>query len=256
MKITAILPVSRPQYLDRVLESLKNQTLKPNNLLVVFDGQDSEFIDVRNKIVGQPYELVLCVKSRNDRMALSIPDRRVNIAAIHNQIKTIIGDTDWIFGIEDDGVLPPSALADLFRMTKTCKNVGMVTGVELGRWGVKYVGAWRVNDVNDASELTSVENKVAEAPLIEEIDACGLYCALIRADQYKEHTFTFRNGLGPDVNLGIFIRQRGYKNYINWNIPVIHLNRVENQEIEIHPSEQSKIVKLKLLHGNIWQSYR
>lgn len=256
MKITAILPVSRPQYLDRVLESLKNQTLKPNNLLVVFDGHDSQFIEVRNKVAEQQYELVLCVKSCNDRMALSIPDRRVHIAAIHNQIKTIIGDTDWIFSIEDDGVLPPNALADLFRMTKTCKNLGIATGVELGRWGVKYVGAWRVNDVNDASELSSIDNRIAEAPLIEEIDACGLYCALIRADQYKEHTFTFRNGLGPDVNLGIFIRQRGYNNYVNWSIPVIHLNRVEGHEIEIHPSETAKSVKLRLLHGNIWQSYR
>lgn len=255
MNITTILPVSRIQYLDRVLESLLAQTYKPNNLIVVFDGPDSQFVEVRNKIVGLDYDTVRCVKSRHDRLAFAIPDRRLHIVDIHKQIQEIIEDTDWIFSIEDDGILPPDALHKLVKIVKQYEDVGMVTGVELGRWGVPYVGAWKVDNIHDSREMYSMENKCPDGG-VEEIDACGLYCALIRAGKYKQHAFTTQNGSGPDVNLGLYLRREGYHNYIDWSIPVIHLNYMNGQEIEISPLGESKLVKLKLLHGNIWQSYR
>src|SRR5690606_32087747 len=110
----------------------------------------------------------------------AIIDRRRHITNIHNQLKELIGDADWIFSIEDDGILPNDALEKLIQVTKK-PNVGMVTGVELGRWGVPYVGAWMSDDVNKTTQLTSLENKTG-SDLVEEIDACGLYCALINAE--------------------------------------------------------------------------
>ena len=65
MTITTILPVSRVKYLDRVLESLLKQTHKPNNLIVIFDGSDEDFVTVRNKILELDFEQKLCVKSTN-----------------------------------------------------------------------------------------------------------------------------------------------------------------------------------------------
>ena len=256
MKITAVLPISRTRYLDRVLDSLNSQTVKPQNLLVVFDGDNRDYIEVRNKIVSQKYEQVTCVKSRSNRLAFNIPDRRLHIVDIHEQFKEILGDeSEWIFSIEDDGILPPNALESLMKIVESYDDVGMATGVELGRWGVPYVGAWKVDNPNDARLLRSLENKTPDGG-VEEIDACGLYCALIRADKYKSHTFTCANGLGPDVNLGLHLRRQGYKNYIDWGVPVLHLNERQGEEIEISPFGESKVVNLKLLTGNIWQSYR
>lgn len=252
MKITTILPVSRTQYLDRVLESLVKQTHKPNNLLVIFDGDDKDYAEVRNKIVSLKFEMVLCIRSRSNTLAFNIPDRRLHIVALHQHFKEIIDDTDWIFSIEDDGILPPDALERLVKVVENNDDVGMATGVELGRWGLPYVGAWRVDNVNDLKEITSIENHASETPFVEEIDASGLYCALIRAGKYKVHEFTARNGLGPDVNLGLFLRKEGYHNYIDWGIHVTHLNFMNGKEIEISPLDESKIVKMKLLHGNIW----
>lgn len=254
MKITAILPVSRTKYLDRVIESLENQTHKPNNLLVIFDGPQEEFVEVRNKILQLKYESVLCVKSRSNRLAFNIPDRRLRIVELHKHFQEVIGDSEWIFSIEDDGILPPDALEKLVKIVNKYDDVGMATGVEVGRWGVPYVGAWRADNVNDARYLESVVDTMG--PDVEEIDACGLYCALIRVGKYQEHEFTTRNGLGPDVNLGLYLRREGYHNYIDWRIPVIHLNFKDGKEIELHPYDETKVVKLKLLHGNIWQSYR
>jgi len=252
MKITAILPVSRPKYLDRIIDRLLNQTVEINNLIVVFDGADEDFIEVRNKIQEVYIDNRICVRSLNRRKADTIAERRWHIVSIHNQIRELIGDCDWVFSVEDDGLLPDNALEELIRVVSDKDDVGMVTGVELGRWGLPYVGAWRVDNLDEPRKITSMENKVGQN-IIESIDGCGLYCALIRAEYYKQHPFDTRNGLGPDVNLGLYLRQQGLQNYINWNIPVTHLTDKKGQEIEIPADSESKIVTMGLLSGSTWR---
>lgn len=252
MKITTILPVSRIKYLDRVIDSLLNQTVEIDNLIVIFDGPDSSFLHVRNKIAELYIENKLCVPSEYNRQAFTIAERRLHIVRIHNQIRELLGDCDYVFSVEDDGILPENALEELIKVQKAHSDLGLVTGVELGRWGIPYVGAWRVDDIENPQVVTSMENKTAD-PIIEEIDACGLYCALIRADLYKEHTFFTNNGLGPDVNLGLFMRQKGYKNYINWAIPVTHLTDRMNKEIEIPATNESRVITLRLSNNGVWK---
>lgn len=251
-KIVAVLPISRVTYLDRVLESLVNQTHKPDSLVVVFDGHEGQYLEVRNRVVQLPFDNILCVPSNNLAPAYTIPDRRRHIMNIHNQVRELIEDFDWVFSVEDDGVLPTDALEKLLKRARYYKNVGMVTGVELGRWGTPYVGAWVVNDVNDTTKISSLENKSSVGG-VQKIDGCGLYCALIRADLYKEHEFRIDNGLGPDVNLGLFLRQRGFNNYIDWSIHVVHLGILYGQEAEIHPTGRSTVVTLTHLYGNTWK---
>lgn len=253
MKITAILPVSRIKYLDRVLESLVNQTLKPQNLIVVFDGSDNEYLEVRNKVVALPIDNAICVPSVNGgTIAHTIAERRQHITNIHNQLRDIIGDCDWVFTMEDDSVIPPDALRRLSKLAVLQYNVGMVTGVELGRWGIPYVGAWLVDDYNNVHKVTSVENRTAN-PCVENIDACGMYCGLIKAEYYKKHQFFTNNGLGPDVNLGLYLRQQGFINYIDWSIHVTHLTFRDGKEVEILATDESKSINLELLSGSTWR---
>ncbi len=253
MLITAILPVSRVEYLDRVLEALMNQTRLPDSLLVIYDGDDKDFIEVRNKVVGLELKHVLCAKSNNARPAFAIVDRRVHIVNIHNQIRELIEDVDWVFSFEDDGIIPPDAISKLLQTAKK-ENVGMVTGVELGRWGVPYVGAWTADDIHDPKLMQSLRSRAEQPVIVEEVDACGLYCALIRTDKYKEHEFYTRNGLGPDVNLGLFLRQQGLQNYIDWSVHVTHLTSKQGIEIEIPATDRSHVVKLKLLNESTWKA--
>jgi hypothetical protein len=63
---------------------------------------------------------------------------------------------------------------------------------------------------------------------LQEIDAGGLYCALIDADLYKMHTFEPLdkqgwNGLSCDVNFGLYLRQQGYKCLIDWDLQTDHI---------------------------------
>jgi glycosyltransferase involved in cell wall biosynthesis len=251
MSITAILPVSRIQYLDRILDSLNKQTLLPTALVVVFDGPDDQFITVRNRIAEEPGYEAICLKSENDSPAHTIKDRREHIASIHNQIRETINVSGWIFSVEDDGILPPDALGRLVRAAQDRPDAGMITGVELGRWGVPYVGAWEVDDPSYPAYLTSLPSYAGE-DRIEEIDACGLYCSLIRADVYQQHEFNSNNGLGPDVNLGLYARQLGYKNYIDWGVPITHLTSAGLAEIEIPATDPAKIVALRRTGNDIW----
>lgn len=253
MKITTILPISRTTFLERVIKSLETQTHKIDNLIVIFDGEENDFLDVRNRVVEINVENVLCVQSQHTATAQSIPDRRRHITNIHNHFKELIGESDWIFSVEDDGILPVDALAKLVQVTESKPNVGMVTGVELGRWGVPYVGAWTVDDLETPTLIVSVENKTG-TELVEEIDACGLYCALINAEYYKQHEFFTWNGLGPDVNLGLFLRQSNLKNYIHWGVPVTHVTIFNGAEKHIPANSISRVVKLRLLSGNIWHA--
>ena len=251
MKITTILPVSRIQYLSRVLESLLRQTVKIESLIVVFDGPEHEFVQARNRIAELDIENNVCVASPPEPRAHTIAERRRRIVNIHNQIRGILGSCDWVFSVEDDGILPDNALEQLVGVSRARKDAGMITGVELGRWGLPYVGAWHVDDVFSPTLVTSLESKTKD-PIIEEIDGCGLYCALIRADEYKKHQFTTSNGLGPDVNLGLYLRQQGYKNYISWNVHVTHLTSRMNHEIEIPATDNSKVVRLRLSRNGTW----
>lgn len=247
MKIVTILPVSRMEFLDRVLDSLLKQSYKPKtHLLVVVDGTNEFFIQVHNKVAKLPLDYVLCVKSNNPDVAPEgmIPQRRQRISNIHNQIRQLIDDdVDWIFSIEDDGILPVNALSWLVNDVKKYPHVGLVTGVELGRWGVPYVGAWTVDNILDVQKVTSLESKVGSSD-VDEIDACGLYCALIRADLYKQHEFGSGNGLGPDVNMALEFRSLGFKNYIDWFVPVTHLTMKNGQEKQIPADSQSFQINL------------
>ena len=257
MKILTILPVSREKYLDQVLTSLINQSCNENTaLLVVVDGPTDLFVRVRNKIASMPLNDVLCVQSLNyGAAAVTIPQRRQRICNIHNQIRRLIGDDiDWIFSIEDDGILPGNALSWLVNDVKNYPSPALVTGVELGRWGVMYVGAWKADDVINTQRLTSLANK-AGSPEVEEIDACGLYCALIRADLYKLHNFTCANGLGPDINLSLEFKQLGFKNYIDWFVPVTHLTEKNMQTVQIPATNTAAIVNLTPLgKSNSWHA--
>lgn len=256
MKILTILPISRLKYLDRVLESLINQSYEERTaLLVVVDGSNDLYVKVHNKLASLPLSEVLCVKSENiGEVAVTIPQRRQRIANIHNQIRGLVGqDVDWVFSIEDDGILPVNALSWLVNGVQSRPHAAMITGVEVGRWGVPYIGAWKANDLFNPTEITSLESKV-ESPDVDEIDACGLYCALIQADLYKTHQFNSKNGLGPDINMSLEFRQLGWKNYIDWFVPVTHLTEKGTETIEIPAATNAFPVRLTKLDEYTWHA--
>jgi len=67
----------------------------------------------------------------------------------------LIKPSEYVFLIEDDGVLPADALSRLLADYQRRSHAGFIEGVELGRWGISHVGAWRGDDVYDLKRLES-----------------------------------------------------------------------------------------------------
>lgn len=259
MITTIVLPVSRREYLERVITSL--EWLKCNadetNILAIVDGDDALYLRVRNLINGSKFNKRLTVKAdiKGPVSRLDVPSRRKRITAIHNQARELIEhDVGYVFLVEDDTTFGPSTLAQLQRVADLNRASGMVIGVELARWGTPYLGAWTADDVYETKVLKTVEN-ITPVPVDlkpTRIDAGGLYCALVRADMYRQYNFHCDNGLGPDVNFGLALRQLGYENYIVWQVQCAHYNHVLGKEVKITPDQESKQVTLTKIKDKKW----
>lgn len=251
--ITIVLLVSRHDYLEQVLTGLELMRCDASktNILCIVDGDDDLFLKTRNLVNGMKFNDRLIVRSEVGELPtrLDIEKRRKHIAALHNQAGQLISpQTEWVFSVEDDTTFGRDALEKLLPATKQYPAIGFIEGVELGRWGVPYVGGWRVNDIYNTTEIKSVEKGEG----IEKIDAGGLYCALIRADLYRNHEFTSDNGLGPDVNFGLELRRNGHDNFIHWGVPCKHYNHVMGKELVITPEQGTKVVTMTKKSDTKW----
>lgn len=246
--ITIVMPVSRDTYLKKIFNTLENLDTEKYivNILCIVDGNANLFTTVRNYVEGSKFDQRLTVqfKSKHTLKHFDVMARRMRIADIHNEIKKHIKQAEYIFGIEDDTIIPRNALVKLMKAYLDNPHAGMIEGVELGRWGVPYVGAWKCDDIYNPSQFKSLKPKDG----IEEIDAGGFYCFMTKAEVYMAHTFAAYHGLlGPDVNYGMWLRQQGYMNYIHWGVQCIHkhkggdidLSNTEAAQIEFTYSDQS-----------------
>lgn len=225
--VTIILPVSRDYYLKRIfaqlemLECDRSQT----NLLVYVDGPLHLFEIARNLTVNSKFAQKLCVyRKKGSPNVGSVRRRRRRIAEIHNEVKVLIQNADYIFLTEDDTLVPTNALKKLMNHYLARPHMGLVSGVQIGRWGYDHIGAWLFDNVYEPSKAISVplENEVLP------VDATGLYCCLTDAKHYLKFNFEpFEDALGPDVAFGLWLRQQGYQNFIDYSIKCDHLTKKE-----------------------------
>lgn len=259
MKVTIVLPVSREDYLKRILAQLElmHCDAENTNLMVYVDGTIDLYAKARDMVVNAKFKEKLTVYRR----AKHNPDpsnwrkRRKRIAEIHNELKGMIGACDYLFLIEDDTLIPLNALERLLKAYTLHPYAGFISGVQLGRWGFTVPGIWKVDNVYTTKEVTSQMPPKTDIPgqtlPTEEIDASGFYCMLTKREHYMsvDHQ-TFEDALGPDVYYGLQLRQQGYKNYVDWQIQTAHLTK--RGEINLR---NTKIQQIKLVRTeNGWQT--
>jgi hypothetical protein len=207
------MPVSREQFLLKVFASLEllECDRERTGLLVYVDGDAELYLTAHNLAEQSKFAERHCVQGNipGERKEFSINTRRRRISAVHNATRKLINPCEYVFLIEDDGVLPPDALSRLLADYLAHPYAGFIEGVELGRWGIPHVGAWRADDVYDMKRLESA----MPGSGVEEIDAGGLYACLTRFRQYVEHEFQPYEGcaFGPDIEWGIALRRQGYQ---------------------------------------------
>jgi hypothetical protein len=245
---TIILSVSRPEHLAKMFATLELLECDRERvgLLVYVDGNAELYTKTRNYVVQSKFADQLCVQGHleGQQRKYSINARRRRIAAVHNAIRPLLKPCEYVFLIEDDSVPPPNALKRLRLAYLAYPHAGFIEGVELGRWGIPHVGAWRADDVYEPSELVSA----MPAEGVEPVDAGGLYCVLTRYEHYAGHEFQPYEGcaFGPDVEWGLWLRQQGYQNYIDWGLLVEH-RRPDGTSV--HPGATDAVqIRFERLH--------
>lgn len=225
MITTIILTVSRDNYLTDVISALELLDCDPSytNLLCIVDGDNKLYVKTRNMVQYTKFNECRTIKYPDNKPVRRFDyiARRKRITEIHNFAKKQIGMTDYVFLTEDDTIVPRNALTKLTKTMLNTPGCAYVEGIELGRWGIPYIGAWRFDDVYDPKSVTSLPYKEDG---IEHIDAGGFYCSLIDAKLYKEHTFHTYQSLGPDISMGLKLRQDGYTNLVDYSIVCKHLS--------------------------------
>lgn len=247
MIVTIVMPVSRKDFLHRIFAQLDMMPCDVNktNLLVYVDGGAELFNFARNFVVNSKFKEKLCVYRKKGLPADNyIRGRRDRIAAIHNELTNIIGICDYVFLLEDDTLFPLNTMEKLIKSASFYHHAGIISGVQIGRWGMTVPGIWRVDSPYDTQKIYSLlPNK--EKPF-EEIDACGLYCCFVRADLYKKSEFkSFDTILGPDVYFGLALRREGYKNYVDWSLNTEHLTKTGGIRMETTTLQQITFTKIE-----------
>lgn len=246
---TIILPISRSQYLDRVFASLEFLKCKKDNtnLLIYVDGDQKLYEVARNYTVNSKFNQKICIYGgKGNTNIANVHRRRERISEIHNEIKSEIKECEFVFLIEDDTVLPDTSLRYLLSDYRLHPHAGLISGMQLGRWGYLHIGGWEVDDLYNPSKITSI--KVPQE--FREIDAAGLYCLLTRKEHYLKHDFKpFDTILGPDFDFGITLRQQGFKNYIDPRIKCGHITPKE--VIEFH---NSKVIQVEFNRDKVSKS--
>lgn len=183
----------------------------PNRLINHFKKQDDLWHTIQIVQSGQRPTPEVRIATRRDR-----------IVEMKEASKRYIGDSEFVFGLEDDTIPPPDAY---YRLDKAWDaQTGYVEGVQVGRWGFRMVGAWKTDNIKNPTQIETL------IPLkdggIEEIDGGGFYCYLTRTDLYKEAKYHWHDEcFGPDVNYGIELRKKGLKCKIDWDLICGHLTR-------------------------------
>jgi hypothetical protein len=272
-QVEIIIPISRPEHLQQLFSRLEHMDCNTDqtSLLAYVDGSDELFEQVKAHVEGSKFAVRRCLRRPRDAKTVAATDimgRRKRIAAIHNELKAFVGQCDYVFGLEDDTIPPRDVIRRLLHDYAVHPHAGFIEGVELGRWGVAYVGAWKADSVYEPTSIGSVAPPSASnpatrhskwdtpVPTIQEIDAGGFYCFMTKREHYVNHDFkTYgHNLLGPDVEFGLSLRQEGYKNFIDWSLPCKHF-KPDGTALTLTNTTvaQVRIYKRKVGKNDVWQ---
>jgi hypothetical protein len=201
-----VVPISRQSFLKRFFDGLNNLIVPDGTKLITYvDGDLRLFEQARNFTHASQFTERLCVYRNKGIPSVSdYRKRRQRISDIHNEIKNSV-QTEYVFLTEDDTLLPPDALQVL---SESYKNMGYISGIQVGRWGWLSLGAWK--------NMESIPLGEGLTP----VDAAGMYCLLTKTENYQNHHFKpYKDILGPDVDFGLALAN----NYVHQDVRCGHM---------------------------------
>lgn len=255
-KTSIIIPITRHWALDKLFECLDDlicDTEKTELILYVDTDNNAvrlacyNYCDFSTKFTDKK----VLISDNPAPSEVRINVRRDRIVEGREKIKELISeDSEYIFGVEDDTIFPADSIKRMLRSIQR-KETGFVQGVQVGRWSIKYIGAWRVNDLENPTKILTLPFLNAEGKtdrFLERIDAGGFYCYMTKTKLFKEIKGEWHDDcFGPDVCYGLELRKQGFINYIDWGLICGH----NDFGVIIKPDKDTKGVKYNKIN-NRW----
>lgn len=199
---------------------------------------------VRNTGRRAPHEVRLF--HRRDRI-------RDSLTQLQQHIRERGRKYDMLFMVEDDTIIQQDALHRLLMDWKELNEqnvkVGLIEGVQVGRHGIRMIGAWRMDDLDNPTQMSTIP--LNKRSLFEKIDGGGLYCFITPMELFLAHTFYWSGEcFSVDVTYGIELRKKGYTNIIDWSVITGHTDQNGNV---LYPNEQVTVADYRKQEDGEWK---
>lgn len=253
MRISIVAVISDPQYRNLLKENLLGLDIDGHQceLIIAIDNNQIGFSEEEKAELGK-YLGVFTVNTANLPPVKDPQTVRDRITNIRNVSRGTISDTEMVFSFEQDTVLPNDALLtllDAWQATGTVDTppTGLISGVQVARHGKKILGAWRANDFQFPTEVTSLGMDELEG--ITKVDGTGMFCYLTPTHLYKEATYGWREPVGPDAWYGFYLRIKGYQNYVDQRVICPHKVIGKREELMLTP-DNTEVKKIRFFNNN------
>lgn len=227
-------------------------------LLVFIDNADITEAYVTNQFekYEMPFAYHIASSGRRAPQEVRLFYRRERIkemlTMVQGEILKIRRTFDMLFMVEDDTQIQSDALqrllTDYKELTDQNIKVGLIEGVQVGRHGIRMIGAWRMDDLENPTVMATVPfNK---SSFFEKIDGGGLYCFITPMELFLAHEFYWHDEcFSVDVTYGIELRKKGYTNLIDWTVTTGHADQNGNV---LYPNENCTVAEYHKV-GDEWK---
>lgn len=228
-------------------------------MLVFIDNADISESFVTDKF--EKYEVPFAYRFDNSKRQapheIRIYYRRDRIVEmlgmVQESIRGMKRQFDMLFMVEDDTKIQADALqrllSDYKELTDQNVKVGIIEGVQVGRHGIRMIGAWRTDDVHNPTKMATIPFNTSS--FFEKIDGGGLYCYIVPMQLFLDHRFYWHDEcFAPDVTFGIELRKKGYTNIIDWTVVTGHADQSGNV---LYPNENCTVAAYEKQPDGKWQ---
>lgn len=263
VNVLIVIPLTREWAIEMQAKQLAALDITMANVRLLFFVDNNEIPDHKIADMLERYEVPMQYGIFNTGnkppQELRLFHRRDRIRDMLTDLQnTILDDSkafdnELLFMVEDDTQIQPDALTKLLidyqELTKNNVQIGFIEGAQVGRHGIRMIGAWKTDDLDNPTVMSTIP--YSNTDLFTKIDGGGLYCFLTPLKLFLDHEFYWHDEcFSVDVTYGLELRKLGYTNIIDWSVVAGHVDRSGNVLV---PNENCSVARYEKQSDGSWK---
>ncbi len=193
MRFVVIIPAyNEEEFIASCLDSITNQTLLPNQLIVVNDNSTDQTLSIIKQYKEQ-YDFIEIVST--NAKAVHIPGSKV-IQTFYKGYEAISIDYDVIFKLDADLVFPVNYFEDIIKVFKNDSAVGMAGGVAT----ILKNGAWEIENLTNFDHIRGALKSYSKN-CFEHIGGLKKDLGWDTVDEHLSRYFNFKIVVDPNLKV-------------------------------------------------------